>query len=260
MVTLKRQKEHTWKLQILELGPIPVGNLSHKPISQLLCSHTKRIAIIAGENYQTEDIPTHILCDNKIGLIYLLSKYGSFYICDLETGVPLYYELVDCIDGCALFSIAFDPATDSLIAVSRSGQVLLIQVSLSLLIHERSNPKVAPKVWERINCKLQEVKGINVEDISESNHHQSHYLSVNSYDSQSTSNSSESTSLSNKPVTYHFGQTLPNGEYSSLDSLTQSSNAVVNRKQSFNSATKFTIVLPEPIFHRENNEEQITRL
>lgn len=255
LITAKRQKDSSWKLHIIELGPIPNGNLTHKSINQILTAHTERYG--ANVRGQTEDIPTQIVCDNQIGLIYLLSKYGSFYICDLQTGVPLYYDSIsDWTDGQAIFSFAYDSTTDSLVAICRNGQVLTIQLSLTALIRDSDTWK-APKAWERIGNKLKQVKGIVLNRVNgDESHHDSHYLSVNSFDSSGSTNSSASLII--KPNTYHFGQRTPEDDYSSIGSFYQSqtdkSNCNLDKLNHINDKSG------EPSKIDEDDDEQITRL
>lgn len=114
-----------------------------------------RAATVIGSANFYDDIPTNIVCDNRMGLIYLLSKYGSFYICDIESGVPLHYHLLSD-SRVAYFSLSLDERTNSLVALARDGQVSLIKVKLTALIEDSANSKVQSKVFERISRKLKE--------------------------------------------------------------------------------------------------------
>ncbi len=182
LVAAIRQKNRTWKLHIIELGPIPGGNISHKPIHHMLNAHNSPRANLEllvngngsgnGGGHPTEDIPTHIVADSEVGLVYLLSKYGSLYICDLETGAPLFFEHLKSVMGsegggdlAPIFSLRADAATESLVAVSRGGQVISIAVSLPALLRQAAdNAKVGQKVLERIRGRLRRLKRLKDED------------------------------------------------------------------------------------------------
>lgn len=181
LVAAIRQKNRTWKLHIIELGPIPGGNISHKPIHHMLNAHNSpraNLELLVNGNgnpnngHPTEDIPTHIVADSEVGLVYLLSKYGSLYICDLETGAPLFFEHLKSVMGsegggdlAPIFSLRADAATESLVAVSRGGQVISIAVSLPALLRQAAdNAKVGQKVLERIRGRLRRLKRLKDED------------------------------------------------------------------------------------------------
>lgn len=292
LVAANRQKNSSWKLHIIELGPIPSGNNAHKPIHHPLSAHTRHADAAAVEFGQTVDIPTHILLESQVGLIYLLSKYGSFYICDLETGVPLFYDqLVNWTDGYPLFSFAYHAETDCLVAITKSGQVLSIKVSLGALMKTcRDNAKVGQKVLDRLHTRLRQLNRLNSDPLAESVESSqelllngSHYNSVTSYDSahSSASTASSSASFPRKPVTYHFGQMRPsstNGDGADCDSLSStyqssSESSKTTRtphpptKAKPNTSTPYDHQhhhhpLPEPPFDGDTEEdaEQITRL
>lgn len=164
LVAAKKENNQMWKLHIIELGPIPDGNQNHRHKTQQLMLHTMHLKSAPSDPNFFDDIPTNIVCDNRIGLIFILSKYGIFYICDIETGTPLFCEnvLPGHVNRTAFFSLTFDKDTNSLIALARSGQVLLIKISISDLIEESPNIKVQSKVFERISKKMLEIKKINV--------------------------------------------------------------------------------------------------
>lgn len=222
LVAAIRQKNRTWKLHIIELGPIPSGNISHKPIHHMLNAHnTIRSSSeafvgpkVAGQ--QTEDIPTHIVADSEVGLVYLLSKYGSFYICDLETGAPLYFEnITGATDGAPIFTLTAHPATESLVAVSRSGQVLSIAVSLPALLRTSTETaKVGQKVLDRIRARLRRMKRLDEPEDDEASSCQ---LSEEGLDCTSTGTSEASREHHQHLVNGH-NNSINNNGYNSIDS------------------------------------------
>lgn len=74
-----------------------------------------------------DDFPTCILHSESKGLIYLLSKYGSLCVFDLENCTPLIINERICSD--IVFACVLDAEADGVIAFSRNGQVLGIQVA-----------------------------------------------------------------------------------------------------------------------------------
>nr|XP_046917738.1 uncharacterized protein LOC124498074 isoform X2 [Dermatophagoides farinae]XP_046917739.1 uncharacterized protein LOC124498074 isoform X2 [Dermatophagoides farinae] len=104
---------------------------------------------------QYDDIPTHIVCDNYIGLIFIISKYGSIYICDLETGIPLYYDILkQWTDNVAIFSISYDSKNSCLLALCRNGRVLVIKILLKkLLEHKKLQSNIRNRISQRIHCR-----------------------------------------------------------------------------------------------------------
>lgn len=74
-----------------------------------------------------DDFPTCILHSESKGLIYLLSKFGSLCVFDLDNCTPLIINERICSD--IVFACVLDAEADGVIAFSRNGQVLGIQVA-----------------------------------------------------------------------------------------------------------------------------------
>lgn len=112
------------KIYIIELGPVVDGNSA-------LISRTESVKWFDPIDGRY-DFPVSIECSTEFGLIYILSKYGTIYICDVESGAFLLKRVVS--SNC-LFVSLLDFETQGLIAIARSGQVLSIDLDLNNLIH-----------------------------------------------------------------------------------------------------------------------------
>lgn len=121
LLAAKRNHLSTFKIYIIELGPIREGN----------CSLISRTEIIPQLDSYDSDFPVAIECNTELGLIYLFSKFGSLYVCDIETGALILSAL---ISPSIVFTTCFDSHTQTVMAITRSGQLLAIELSLEYLL------------------------------------------------------------------------------------------------------------------------------
>ncbi|XP_035218963.1 clathrin heavy chain 1-like isoform X2 [Stegodyphus dumicola] len=122
LVAASRGTEIHGKLHAVELGPHLTGNLAYT-------SHTG--AIEFSDQWFRYDFPSSIQVSSKLGLVYIVTKYGTLHLCDLETCATLC-----CINVCTdiIFSTAFNKETEGIIAISRNGQVLSIDLKREQLV------------------------------------------------------------------------------------------------------------------------------
>lgn len=175
LIAAGRERDGSWKLHIIELGPIPTGNRNHRAKTITLTLHKRQQRRDSQESKSSskdsssssssppglfDDVPTNIACDARLGVIYVLSKYGSFYVCDLETGVALHYEKLgpSFTHDSAMFAFAYDASSQTLIAITRAGRVVAIDINFEQLIADTKaggKQTINAKVIERINRRLE---------------------------------------------------------------------------------------------------------
>lgn len=127
------------------MGPIQEGNCS-------LISRTEVLPQVEGSDW--DDIPVSIECNTELGLIYLFSKYGSLYVCDIESGALILSAL---ISSAVIFTTIFDSDTQTVLAINRSGQLLAIELYIEYLLrHLQSISKtdVAQRIQSIIDNNL----------------------------------------------------------------------------------------------------------
>lgn len=180
LIAAGRERDGSWKLHIIELGPIPTGNRNHRAKTITLTLHKQQQQRRDSQESKNsskgsssssssscppglfDDVPTNIACDARLGVVYVLSKYGSFYVCDLETGVALHYERLgpSFTHDSALFAFAYDASGQTLIAITRAGRVVAIDINFEQLIDTSQaggRQTVNAKVIERIGRRLEHV-------------------------------------------------------------------------------------------------------
>lgn len=251
LIAANREKDNQWKLHIIELGPLPNGNLNHRSKTIHLMNH--RIQNQNEENdskFIFDDIPTNLACDNRIGLIYLISKYGYFYICDLETGTALHYDTIESklTENSALFSFCYDAKSNSLVVISRSGIVFKLEICFSQLLNNCSQRIVQPKICQRITNKLQENK---YKMVCRSKKHCK----------KSTPNKSKTADTHEKNVESRTA-TLPNGSQSSKlkQSFEASSSLTQSQLEIDSHVDQMRYLHLNPKKHFDHSVEEITRL
>lgn len=167
LIAVKRENKVLWKLYIIELSTIPYGNVKMMK-TQHLTFHSKETLdrpSTESNNLPFDDIPTNIVCDEHYGLIFIVSKYGSLYICDLETGVPIYYDTIKT-GNAAIFSLSYDQKNHCLIAINRNGIVMAIKILFKKLLECKTLSNQSTNVYNRISEKLKHKKLLQMATIS----------------------------------------------------------------------------------------------
>ncbi|CAG2172745.1 unnamed protein product [Oppiella nova] len=141
LLAAKRHQTNALKIYIIELGPIQECNNS-------LISRTEVIPQLDTNdaNGLTPDFPVAIECNTDLGLIYVFSKYGALYVCDIETGALITSAL---ISSSVIFSTCFDSETQTVMAIDRTGQLLTIELYLSAFVRHLnaiSKPEIAQRI------------------------------------------------------------------------------------------------------------------
>lgn len=127
LIAVKKTSTNTIKVYIIELGPLKIQN------NQLI-NRTEVIRFNDTVDGQQIDLPLHNVICFKLGLIYIISKYGRLIICDLQTGIQLNEQQVICED--VVLSAKLDIDNQSIVLIVRNGQVLLIEFDFDNLIKQ----------------------------------------------------------------------------------------------------------------------------
>lgn len=145
LLAAKRTQLNQAKIYMIELGPVCEGNLA-------LMSRTEVVTWRDAEDGRY-DIPVGIECSNELALVFVLSKYGNMYVCDLESGV-LISRCPICSD--VIFTSYLDYSTQGVIAISRNGQVLLIEIQLAEMISLLNAVPSKQHIAQRLQLVLHE--------------------------------------------------------------------------------------------------------
>ncbi|GFS98511.1 clathrin heavy chain [Nephila pilipes] len=122
LIAATRNANMHGKLHVVELGPHLSGNLAYT-------SHTGSIEF--SNEWCRYDFPSSIQVSSKLGLVYIVTKYGVMHLCDMETCTTL-CSVNLCTD--VIFSTAFNKETEGIIAISRNGQVLSVELKKEQLV------------------------------------------------------------------------------------------------------------------------------
>ncbi|XP_023240069.1 clathrin heavy chain 2-like isoform X3 [Centruroides sculpturatus] len=138
LVVANRGSEKTGKIHVLELGPQLSGNLA-------AVSHSGTIEF--SDLWDLYDFPVSIQVSAKYGLAYVVTKYGTLHIYDLETAAHLATHTV-CTD--IIFTTTLHHDTQGILAISRNGQVLAVDVKRETLINHVRDVIKKPHIAERL--------------------------------------------------------------------------------------------------------------
>ena len=150
LIAIKKTSTNTCKIYIIELGPLNQKN-------NCLISRTEILRFNDNVNGQIDkiDLPIHNVICMKLSLIYIISKYGRLIICDLQTGLQINEQQIVCED--LILSAKLDIDNQSIILISRNGQVLLIEFNFHCLIKQFANDTKLKKIAKRILFALDNV-------------------------------------------------------------------------------------------------------
>lgn len=121
LIVAKKTSHTAGKLSIVELGPNHV-------------SHTFRIEQMTwlDIHYDMYDFPVKIICSVKLSLVYVVTKLGTLFVYDLESAV---FILSQRIAADIIFEATLDHETQGIIAISRNGQVLLVELQFPEVVN-----------------------------------------------------------------------------------------------------------------------------
>lgn len=149
LIAIKKTSYNTIKIFIIELGPLQYKN-------NLLVARTEMLRFNDTVNGYQIDLPLYNVVCLKLGVIYVISKYGRLIVCDLQTGVQLNDQQMISED--IIISARLDIADNqSLICINRLGQILQIEFDFYNLVKRLSNDSKLKKIAKRIAFALTDV-------------------------------------------------------------------------------------------------------
>ncbi|GAB1609897.1 clathrin heavy chain-like [Argonauta hians] len=153
-----RDTQDKGKIHIIELGPYKHGNFAPRN------SYTE---VHFTDDLERYDFPTSIQVSEEYGLLYMVTKYGYLYLCDMETAACLCVTRVS-ID--IVFTSTLNNASQGIIGVTRTGRILSVDIKKELLIAQiRESAK-----WTNQANRLERVmaiKGQNKVSAADTNKH-----------------------------------------------------------------------------------------
>ncbi|KAL4223945.1 hypothetical protein ACF0H5_017404 [Mactra antiquata] len=111
------------KVHVIELGPYQMGNFAPR-------NTYDQIHFEQDKEHYDFPVALHVSCE--YGLVFVLTKYGYLYLCDMETSTVLCSMKVS-LD--IIFTSTLNTETQGFIGVTRSGQVLAVDIKKETLIN-----------------------------------------------------------------------------------------------------------------------------
>ncbi|CAI9724356.1 clathrin heavy chain-like [Octopus vulgaris] len=188
-----RDTQDKGKIHIIELGPYKHGNFAPRN------SYTE---IQFTDDTERYDFPISIQVSEEYGLLYMVTKYGYLYLCDMETAACLCVTRVS-ID--IVFTSTLNSISQGILGVTRTGRILSVDIKKDLLIAQiRESAKWANQA-NRLE-RVMAVKGQNKEESSKKdqiphknkNHNNNNNLS---FQVNNNTNTNRSTTTNNTTTT-----------------------------------------------------------
>lgn len=111
------------KVHVIELGPYQTGNFAPRNMYD---------QIQFEQDFEHYDFPVALHVSAECGLVFMLTKYGCLYLCEMETSTCLCSARVS-VD--IIFTSTLNSETQGFLGVSRSGQVLAVDIKKEGLIN-----------------------------------------------------------------------------------------------------------------------------
>ncbi|KAJ6668319.1 hypothetical protein lerEdw1_015696 [Lerista edwardsae] len=126
LAAVRRGKERTGQLHVVELGP-------HQPGNAALLSARGTLPF---KGAHTEDFPSALQFLRPLGVVVILTKHAFLFLADIETAQVIYHIQLACD---ILFATVLDEdKPHSLLGICRSGKVLSVSVCPSALCQHLS--------------------------------------------------------------------------------------------------------------------------
>ncbi|XP_050410049.1 clathrin heavy chain 2 [Patella vulgata] len=110
------------KVHVIELGPYKPGNFAPRNCYD----HVQYL-----DDPDRYDFPVSLQVSSEYGLLFVITKYGYLYICDIQTATCLCCARIS-MD--IIFASALNTDTQGILGVTRGGQVLTIDLEKDSLI------------------------------------------------------------------------------------------------------------------------------
>ncbi|XP_061189992.1 clathrin heavy chain 2-like [Saccostrea echinata] len=127
-----RDAQDHGKVHVIELGPYKPGNFAPK-------NSYDHIQFL--DDVDRYDFPVSLHVSPENGLLFLITKYGYLYLCDLESSVCLCSTR---ISTSIIFCSTLNSTTQGILGVTRDGQVISVDVDKDdLVTYVRGRAKTA---------------------------------------------------------------------------------------------------------------------
>jgi len=139
LVVAKRVSFNCTKLFINRLGP------------EAYFSHTTSLNNSLFYSSSQMDYPFQIICSIKLGLIYIVTKFGYLNVCDLKTGCSLirnYHMINDCI-----LKANLDHQTETPLIITCKGTILTLRFKFNKFLEHIQNLS-KKSIYKRISRYL----------------------------------------------------------------------------------------------------------
>ncbi|XP_005106091.1 clathrin heavy chain 1 [Aplysia californica] len=111
-----REAQDHGKVHVIELGPYKTGNFAPRNCYD----HLHFL-----DDLERYDFPISLQISVEYGLLFVVTKYGYLYMCDMETAMCLCCTRV-AID--VIFASALNTTTQGILAITRGGQVITVDL------------------------------------------------------------------------------------------------------------------------------------
>ncbi|KAL3856390.1 hypothetical protein ACJMK2_011157 [Sinanodonta woodiana] len=117
-----RDVQNHGKVHVIELGPYIPGNFAPR-------NSYDHIQYLDDKDHYDFPMAVHVSAD--VGLLFVLTKYGYLYLCDMETASCLCFTRVS-MD--VIFTSTLNTITQGILGVTRGGQVITVDIKKDGLI------------------------------------------------------------------------------------------------------------------------------
>lgn len=111
-----RETQDHGKVHVIELGPYKTGNFAPRNCYD----HLHFL-----DDLERYDFPISLQISVDYGLLFVITKYGYLYMCDMETAMCLCCTRV-AID--VIFAAALNTNSQGILAITRGGQVITVDI------------------------------------------------------------------------------------------------------------------------------------
>lgn len=111
-----RESQDHGKVHVIELGPYRAGNYAPRNCYD----HIQFL-----DDTERYDFPISVQVSTEYGLLFVVTKYGYLYLCDMETGMCL---CCTRISADVIFTSTLNTDTQGILGVTRAGQVITVDL------------------------------------------------------------------------------------------------------------------------------------
>nr|KAG5687623.1 hypothetical protein BaRGS_020024 [Batillaria attramentaria] len=111
-----RDTQDHGKVHVIELGPYKAGNFAPRNVYD----HVQFL-----DDMERYDFPISLQVSTEYGLLFVVTKYGYLYLCDMETAMCLCCTRIS-VD--VIFTSTLNTDTQGILGVTRGGQVITVDL------------------------------------------------------------------------------------------------------------------------------------